>query len=195
MINFDHESTVHRLRRKPNIVRSTAKVLMSGFTAFALYNGAFSCYTQQKQQQFIMRADSVLGKTEVVLTAVRTVLDTLQQERQQRTDGIDQLLSESRNLRQQIQQFLNRDPCGQTYIVLPEAYPSERPYRAVQNDCELRVTMPVGGTLVEASELYFRDSRRWQRDWTYRPNAYLRYPGHVEPGDVYTFSLRNGIRR
>jgi hypothetical protein len=164
---------IRALTARPNVVRTTVRTLSVGMSLFFLYNAAFSFYNHREQRKFIRQSAEVVHQAQALV-------DSLREERAYLLPGksspLEQVVVEL--------QALRNDLLG---CQVPRVLERGR-YVADVNACKLHVTIPAGGSLSEASELYFHDPARWRDDW--KRNPQIKNPNYVHPGQRYTFSLR-----
>lgn len=166
---------IRALTQRPNIVRTTVRALGAGISFFTLYSVGFSLYTQHQQRTFIQEGNGVVHRAEALL-------DSLQQERSYLLpagggSALDQVVAELQALRSDL-----LGHCSAPRVLERGAY------TAAVRGCALQVTIPRGGSLSEASQLYFGDYAKWREDR--EQNHHIRNPDHVRAGERYTFSLR-----
>lgn len=162
MIDFDESRAMAQLRARSNVVRTTARTLVAGFTAIGIYTGVYTMYNEFRESRFFSRADHVIEETQQTLGTARSLLDTLRMQPQQNLQSVNSC---------GVQQQDNRGN-----------------YYATRDNCALTVTIPYGGSISAAALTYFNDMHRWKADWdsnTHIPDAWT-----VQPGETYTFTLR-----
>lgn len=162
------------LTRRNNIVRTTARVVVAGFSGVFLLSTGFAMYNSEKQQEFLQHGNDVIARAEAVL-------DTLQRERAYLLPGAaapPPLVRDS---------YGGRREEPRAACVVPRAL-ERNGYTARAENCSLVVQIPRGGSLSEASRLYFGDDRRWQLDWN--SNPHIMHPDYVRSGERYRFDLR-----